>query len=419
MTIYLVKFSEGLGFSQPLPRNISDIEEEIEMVINVSGSGQSAATVHQLPNVSSATPNETIGEGPKVLQFFYENPAESIRVGFTPVRVTSDEEVKGVVALVTEKADEYNKKFGFSEKPVQYLSSAVRARSLLLPEIVRHIDKCFTKKGIKEAQRGVRKRTYQPRPALIKIPPDQVAKPEEGNVDKELPQKESGSGRERGYGDETTVDYEREAVKEDNSLDATHAGHHVHVEQVSKDSRGQGKHCEVRLVKVKLDELRLQEVEGGGGEETYEEDAALEILVKEYAKEVTYKNCEETKARCYVKLRKFNPELLPNPQEGEADETLAQTEVPYFEVAEVSRLPDDENLSKLFIKKNCVVKIAKMAWLDEVSRRERGQEKAKAKKTDVDTDERLHDEDDRISHENEAEVEDKEASCSENPFWWM
>ena len=75
-------------------------------MIDVSGSGQSAATVHQLPNVSSATPNETIGEGPKVLQFFYENPAESIKVRFTPVRVTSDEEVKGVVALVMEKADE-------------------------------------------------------------------------------------------------------------------------------------------------------------------------------------------------------------------------------------------------------------------------------------------------------------------------
>ena len=70
------------------------------------GSGQSAASVHQLPSVSPATPNETIGEGPKVLQFFYENPAESSKVRFTPVRVTSDEEVKGVVALVMEKADE-------------------------------------------------------------------------------------------------------------------------------------------------------------------------------------------------------------------------------------------------------------------------------------------------------------------------
>ena len=45
---------------------------------------------------------------------------------------------------------------------------------------------------------------------------------------------------------------------------------------------------------------------------------------------------------------------------------------------------DNENFSKLLMKKNCVVNIAKMAWLDGVSRRERGQEKAKAKKTDVD-----------------------------------
>ena len=50
--------------------------------------------------------------------------------------------------------------------------------------------------------------------------------------------------------------------------------------------------------------------------------------------------------------------------------------------AEVSM--DNENFSKLLMKKNCVVNIAKMAWLDEVSRRERGQEKAKAKKTVVD-----------------------------------
>ena len=44
--------------------------------------------------------------------------------------------------------------------------------------------------------------------------------------------------------------------------------------------------------------------------------------------EVTYKNCVESKARCYVKLRKLSPELLPNPQEGDAEETWEQTEVP-------------------------------------------------------------------------------------------
>ena len=80
-------------------------------------------------------------------------------------------------------------------------------------------------------------------------------------------------------------------------------------------------------------------------------------------------------------------------------------------------LPDDENSSKLFIKKTCVVKIAKMAWLDGLSRRERGRKKAKVKSTDVD--EGLLGGDNQIFHEHEAEVEDTEASCSGNPFWWM
>ena len=47
---------------------------------------------------------------------------------------------------------------------------------------------------------------------------------------------------------------------------------------------------------------------------------------------MNYKNCEESIARCCVKLRKLNRELLPNPQEGDAGETLEPTEVPYFEV---------------------------------------------------------------------------------------
>ena len=194
-------------------------------VTSVYGSGQSAASVHQLPSVSPATPNEAVGQGPKVLQFFYQNPAEEIRIGFTPVRVTTDEEVNSVVALVTEKAEEYNRKHGLSEKPVQYLTSAVRARSLLLPEIVRHIDKCFTKKGIREAQRGLRKRTYQPRKALIKVPPDQVVKPEaesEGGRDEkplgeesnreedEVDEKES----EENHNDESTVEYEAGELKD-------------------------------------------------------------------------------------------------------------------------------------------------------------------------------------------------------------
>jgi len=130
-----------------------------------------------------------------------------------------------VVALVTEKAEEYNRKHGLSEKPVQYLTSAVRARSLLSPEIVRHIDKCFTKKGIKEAQRGLRKRTYQPRKALIKVPPNHEVKHEEtesasdekplqGTLSRVEEREVAENEDEQDHDGETTVEYEAEETKD-------------------------------------------------------------------------------------------------------------------------------------------------------------------------------------------------------------
>ena len=60
----------------------------------------------------------------------------------------------------------------------------------------------------------------------------------------------------------------------------------------------------------------------------------------------------------------------------------------------MSCLPDDENTLKLSMKKKCVVKIAKLALLDGVSRRERGRKKAKVESTGVDVDDRLLNEDD-------------------------
>ena len=59
--------------------------------------------------------------------------------------------------------------------------------------------------------------------------------------------------------------------------------------------------------------------------------------------------------------------------------------------AEVPADSKDKLMSKFFLKKNCVVKIAKMAWLDEVSRKERGQDTAKDWKVDVDSDPRMID----------------------------
>ena len=66
-------------------------------------------SVQQLPSVLPATPTEVVGRGPKLLQFFYQNPVDDIKVGFPPVGVTTNEEVNCVVALVTEKAEDYNR----------------------------------------------------------------------------------------------------------------------------------------------------------------------------------------------------------------------------------------------------------------------------------------------------------------------
>ena len=83
--------------------------------------------------------------------------------------------------------------------------------------------------------------------------------------------------------------------------------------------------------------------------------------------------------------------------------------------AEVPEDCEDMSMSKFFVKKNCVVKIAKMAWLDEVSRKERGQEKARDGKMDVDCEARMLD----VGHEIPLEIREEEISSSGNPFWWM
>ena len=55
---------------------------------------------------------------------------------------------------------------------MQYSSQAVVAVSVLQPEVVRHIELCFTKKGMKEMRPGRKKRAYPKRSEIIKIPAD-------------------------------------------------------------------------------------------------------------------------------------------------------------------------------------------------------------------------------------------------------
>jgi len=142
----------------------------------------------QLASVCPTTPGEIVGNGSKVLQFFYQNPIDDIKIGFPPVRVSTDEEVNCVVALVTEKAEEYNRRNNLIEKGkvVQYYSSAMQARSILDQDIVRHIEKCFTKKGMKESKTGRKKRAYPKRKDIIKVPSDYLKIKQEVEDDEEI-----------------------------------------------------------------------------------------------------------------------------------------------------------------------------------------------------------------------------------------
>jgi hypothetical protein len=101
-----------------------------------------------------------VGQGSKCLQFFYESPEDGEKIAFKPVYVDNDEEVHCVVALVAERAAEYQSKVGLRPRPVLYYSDAVRAKSRLDPDIVRYIERCFTKKGMKDHRTGFKKRAY-------------------------------------------------------------------------------------------------------------------------------------------------------------------------------------------------------------------------------------------------------------------
>ena len=139
--------------------------------VNPGSVWEGDCTSVQMASVDPTSPGEIIGQGEKTLQFFYQNPLDDIKIGFPPVRVDTEEEVNYVVALVTEKAEEFNRRNNINKgKPVQYYSSAVQARSRLHPDIVRHIEKCFTKKGMKELMPGRKKRAYPKRKEIIKVP---------------------------------------------------------------------------------------------------------------------------------------------------------------------------------------------------------------------------------------------------------
>jgi hypothetical protein len=118
------------------------------------------------PPPGTVQPNQ-VGRGSKCLQFFYENPQDGEKIAFKPVYVDNDEEVQCVVALVAERAAEYQSKVGLRPRQYTYFSDAVRAKSRLDPDIVRYIERCFTKAGMRDHKKGLTRRCYPKRKQTV------------------------------------------------------------------------------------------------------------------------------------------------------------------------------------------------------------------------------------------------------------
>ena len=93
--------------------------------------------------------------------------------------VNTEEECKLCMELVKAKVEErdYRDKHGGRRTNGVYASTAaIRARSVLSPDIVSYLDRAFTKRGMKENIVGRKKRNYPKRSAIIKIDPKTGAK---------------------------------------------------------------------------------------------------------------------------------------------------------------------------------------------------------------------------------------------------
>jgi len=109
-----------------------------------------------------------IGTGSKCVQFFYENQNDS--PAFPPVYVNTTDEVRAVAALVAEKAGDFKRRGGGNRGEIpQYYTEAAKAKYILEKVVIKHIEQCFTKKGMREFKVGVKKRNYPKRSTIIKI----------------------------------------------------------------------------------------------------------------------------------------------------------------------------------------------------------------------------------------------------------
>jgi hypothetical protein len=111
------------------------------------------------------TDNGIVGEGNHVVTITYG------KCNLGPIRLRSEQEVTLVTALAKERCETAKHRGKNILSSPQYYAKAVRARSLLRPDVVRYIDRAFTKKGLKENQVGRKRTNYPKRSMIIKLDP--------------------------------------------------------------------------------------------------------------------------------------------------------------------------------------------------------------------------------------------------------
>ena len=174
------------------PRRQSPIIIQEPLIPSKSDYGVGSLKVVIRPNLSPKSAQENshgkIGNGHKCVHLAYKSST------FSPLYVDTEKEVKAIVALTKEKIKEleYKEKHGGTRSLTRLTpsSEAACARSILSKDIVKYIDRAFTKRGLNDRIVGRKRPNYPKRSKVIKVNQDNNNKKGLGNVPS-LPQSPS------------------------------------------------------------------------------------------------------------------------------------------------------------------------------------------------------------------------------------
>ena len=158
-------------------------------VANEGGAATSRAIKEEVmpPTPLSAQPNDSVVPGsmypgPASVEVVRDTQRGVVGIGnlavninlneiyaFGPIKVRTEEEIQLLTSLVKEKCDAASHRGKTVHAAPQYYSNAERAKSILHPDVVKYVNFAFTKKGMKEHQKGRKRNNYPKRSQIIKI----------------------------------------------------------------------------------------------------------------------------------------------------------------------------------------------------------------------------------------------------------